>query len=60
MGELSGQRKIQCPLHLSAQLLGLLFYPSASISLSILGLLQGSLKFKIKRFGRNVTLAGAF
>jgi len=47
-GELPRQCKVQCPLHLSAQLPGLLFYPSASVSLSMLGLLQGSLKFRIK------------
>jgi len=45
--ELAGERKIQRPLHLSAQLLGLLLYPSTSVSLSMLGLLQGSFKFRI-------------
>jgi hypothetical protein len=47
-GKLAGQCKVQRPLHLSAQLLGLLFYPSASVSLSMLGLLQGFLKFRIE------------
>jgi hypothetical protein len=45
---LAGECKVQCALHLSAQLLGLLFYPPTSVSLSMLGLLQGFLKFGIE------------
>jgi len=45
--ELAGERKVQCPLHLSAQLLGLLLYPSTSVSLPILCFLQGSFKLRI-------------
>ena len=58
--ELAGERKIQRPLHLSAQLLGLLRYPPASVSLSMPGFLQGSFKFRIDQFGRNVSPANAF
>jgi hypothetical protein len=46
-GELASKRKIQRPLNLSAQLLSLLLYPSASVQLSVLGFLQGSFKFRI-------------
>jgi hypothetical protein len=46
-GKLASERKIQRPLHLSAQLLSLLLYPSTSVSLSMLGFLHGSFKFRI-------------
>ena len=59
-GKLASQRKVQCPLHLSAQLLGLQLYPSTSVSLSMLGLLQGPLKFQIDRLGLNGPVASAF
>ena len=57
---LAGQGQIQCPLYLSAQLPGLLLYSSTAISLSILGLFQGSLELKIKQSECNVSRASAF
>jgi hypothetical protein len=46
-GELPGERKIQRSLYLSAQLLGLLLYPSTSVSLPMLCFLQGPFKLRI-------------
>jgi len=46
-GEVIRQRQVQCPPCLLAQLAGLMFYPTTSVSISMLGLLQGSLKFRI-------------
>jgi hypothetical protein len=45
---LPGQRQVQCPSRLLAELAGLLLDSSTSISISVLGLLQGSLEFRIK------------
>jgi hypothetical protein len=58
--QLTGQRQVQGASRLLAQLPGLLFYPSASISLSMLGFLQGSLKLRIEQVRCNVTLANTF
>jgi hypothetical protein len=46
-GEVTRQRQVQCPPCLLAQLSGLLFYPTTSVSISMLGLLKGPLKFRI-------------
>jgi hypothetical protein len=59
-GAVARQRKAQCTSRLLAQLPGLLFYPSTSVSPSMLGFLQGSLKFRIEWGGCNVTLASVF
>jgi hypothetical protein len=58
--KLAGQGKVQRPLHLSAELVGLLLYPAASVSLSVFGFLQGSFEFGIDHFGRNLSFASAF
>jgi hypothetical protein len=57
--EVAAQRQVQCAAHLLAQLPGLLFHPSTSISLSMLGFLQGSLEFRIEQVRCNVTFANA-
>jgi hypothetical protein len=58
--ELTRKHQIQCPPCLLAQLSGLLFYPSTSVSISMLGFFQCFFKFRIEQIGCNVTLASAF
>jgi hypothetical protein len=57
---LTTQRKVQGPLHLSAQLLCLLLYAATSVSSPMLGLLQGSGKLRIIQMRLNVSLMRAF
>jgi hypothetical protein len=57
---LTTQRKVQGPLHLSAQLLRFLLYAATSVSLAVLGLLQGSGKLRIIQIRLNVSLTRTF